>query len=56
MVLVVLEFEVEYKEEEEDDEHVIWEALSRGGIRGGRKRMNRRFWDCYRSEWSSRRR
>ena len=27
MVLVVLEVEVEYKEEEEDDEHVIWEVL-----------------------------
>ena len=27
MVLVVLEVEVEYKEEEEDDECMIWEVL-----------------------------
>ena len=27
MDLVVLEVEVEYKEEEEDDERVIWEVL-----------------------------
>ena len=34
MVLVVLEVEVEYKDEEEDDERVIWEVLrSRWNLR-----------------------
>ena len=81
--LVVLEVEVEYKEEEEDDKLVIWEVLrsrwnsrrkendeqeilgllevevefkedeqvvlsvgGRGGVQGGRSRMNRSICEC----------
>ena len=41
MIWEVLEVEVEFKEEEEDEQEILGCVGGRGGVQGGRSRMNR---------------